>query len=160
MGRQGERSCCRVIKTRQSWRNKKLLYTEWGQSCICWTYNTIPEKNTLPLHGSLWIQVNSHIESLRYNTEFLKSCSIDLISKNVKNSDFLSILYNKSLRDFGKPKSKIGDTVGILKYGLPFGKGYWPQFTQDVFEIVAIFSRKPPTCSIKDEQDENIHDKF
>ena len=35
-----------------------------------------------------------------------RNCSIDLIPKNVKNSDFLSILYrfvNKPLRDFRKP---------------------------------------------------------
>ena len=34
--------------------------------------NTIPEKFTLPLHGRQWIQVHSQIDSLRYNTKFLK----------------------------------------------------------------------------------------
>ena len=74
-----------------------------------------------------------------------RSCSIDLIPKNVKNSDFLSILYSKPLRQFGKPNFKTGDRVRISKYDLPFGKGYKPQFTREVFEIVAISSRKPPT---------------
>ena len=32
-----------------------------------------------------------------------RNCSLDLIPKNVKNSDFLSILYSKPLRDFRKP---------------------------------------------------------
>ena len=40
-------------------------------------------------------------------------CAIHLIPKNVQNSDFLSILYNKPLRDFRKPKFKIGDRVRI-----------------------------------------------
>ena len=38
-----------------------------------------------------------------------RNCSIDLIPKNVTNSDFLSNLYSKPLRDFRKPKFKIGD---------------------------------------------------
>ena len=89
-----------------------------------------------------------------------RNCSIDLIPKNVKNSDFLSILYSKPLREFRKPQFKIGDRVRISKYDLPFRKGYKPQFTQEVFEIVAISSRKPPTYTIMDEQDEIIRGKF
>ena len=36
-----------------------------------------------------------------------KNCSIDLIPKNVKTSDFLSILYSKALREFRKPSLKL-----------------------------------------------------
>ena len=89
-----------------------------------------------------------------------RNCSIDLIQKNVKNSDFLSILFSKSLREFRKPKFKIGDRVRIPKYDLTFRKDYKPQFTREVFETVAISSRKPPTYTIKDEQDEIIRGKF
>ena len=89
-----------------------------------------------------------------------RNCLIDLIPKNVKNSDFLSILYSKPLRKFGKPEFKIGDRVRISKYDLPFRKGYNPPFTQEVFEIVAISSRKPQTYTIKDEQGEIIRGKF
>ena len=88
------------------------------------------------------------------------NCSIDLIPKNVKNSDFLSILYSKPLGEFGKPKFKVTDRVRISKYDLPSRKGYKPQFTKEVFEIVAISSKKPPTYTIKDEQDEIIRGKF
>ena len=83
-----------------------------------------------------------------------RNCSIDLIPKNVKNSDFLSILYSKPPREFRKPKFKVGDRVRISKYDLPFRKGYKPHFTKDVLEIVAISFKKPPTYTIKDEQDE------
>ena len=89
-----------------------------------------------------------------------RNCSIDLIPKNVKNSDFLSILYSKPLREFRKPKFKVRDRVRISKYDSPFRKGYKPPFTQEVFEIVALSSRKPPTYTIKDEQDEIIRGKF
>ena len=86
--------------------------------------------------------------------KYRRNCSIDLIPKNVKNSDFLSILYSKPLREFRKHQFKIGDRVRISKYDLPFRKGYRPQFTQE------ISSRKPPTYTIKDEQDEIIRGKF
>ena len=48
----------------------------------------------------------------------------------------------------------------VSKYGLPFRKGYKPQFTREVFEIVAIATRKPPTYTFKDEQDQIIQGKF
>ena len=67
---------------------------------------------------------------------------IDLIPKNLKNSDFLSILYSKPLGDFRNPQFKVGDRVRIWKYDLPFMKGYEPLFTQEVFEIAAISSKK------------------
>ena len=55
---------------------------------------------------------------------------------------------------------KVGDRVRISKYDLPSRKGYKAQFTEEVFEIVAISSKKPPTYTIKDEQDEIIRGKF
>ena len=46
--------------------------------------------------------------------------SIDMKSNHVKNSDLLSILYSKSLREYKKPKFGIGDRVRISKYDVPF----------------------------------------
>ena len=89
-----------------------------------------------------------------------RNCSIDLIPKNVRNSDFLSILYSKPLREFRKPKFKIGDRVRFSKYVLPFRKCYKPKSTKEIFKIVAISSRKSPTYTIKDEQEEIIRGKF
>ena len=89
-----------------------------------------------------------------------RNSSIDMRPNTVKNCDFMSILYSKPLRDFKKPIFKIGDRVRISKYDLPFRKGYKPQFTREVFEIVGIATRKPPTYTIKDEQDEIIQGKF
>ena len=85
---------------------------------------------------------------------------IDMKPNTVKNCDFLSILYSKPLREFKKPTFKSSDRVRISKYDLPFRKGYKPQFTREFFEIVAIATRKPPTYTIKDEQDEIIQGKF
>ena len=89
-----------------------------------------------------------------------RNCSIDFIPKSVKNSHFLSILYSKPLREFRKSRFKNGTRVRKSKDEIPFRKGYKPQFTRDVLEIVAISSRKPPTYTLKDEQDEIIRGKF
>ena len=89
-----------------------------------------------------------------------RNCLVGLIPTNVNNSDFLSILFSKPLREFRKPKFEVGDKVRISKYALSFKKGYKPQFTKEVFEIVAIFSKKPATYTKKDEQDETIRGLF
>ena len=69
-----------------------------------------------------------------------KTCWIELIQKKVKNSDFLSLLYNKPLREIRKPKLEIGDIVRISTYELPFKKSYKPQFTKEVLESVSVSS--------------------
>ena len=72
-----------------------------------------------------------------------------MIPKNVKISEFSSILYSKALREFKRPKFGIGDRVRISKYDLPFRKGYKPQFRKEVAGIVAISSKRLPTYTIK-----------
>ena len=72
----------------------------------------------------------------------------------------MSILYSKRLREIKKPTFKFGDIVRISKYDLPLREGYKPQFTREVFEIVAIATRKLPTYTIKDVQGEVIQGKF
>ena len=90
----------------------------------------------------------------------IRNSSIDMRPNTVKNCDFMSILYSKHLREFKKPTIKIGDRVRISKYDLPFRKGYKPQCTSEVYEIVVIATKKPPIYTIKDEQDEIIQGKF
>ena len=89
-----------------------------------------------------------------------RNSALDVRPNTVKNCDFMSILYSKPLRQIKKPAFKIGDRMRISKYDLPSRKGYKPQFTREVFEIVAIATRKPPTYTIKDEQDEIIQGRF
>ena len=94
------------------------------------------------------------------NLNSRRNSSIDMRPNTVKKCEFMSILYTKPLRDFKKPTFKICDRVRISKYDLPFRKGYQPQFTGEVFEIVANATRKPPTYTIKDDQGEVIQGKF
>ena len=87
---------------------------------------------------------------------FRPNSLIDMRPNTVKRCDFISILYSKPLREYKKPVFKTGDRVRISKYDLLFRKCYKPQFTREVFENVAIATRKPRTCTIKDEQGEII----
>ena len=86
--------------------------------------------------------------------------SIDMKPSNVKNSDFMSVLYSKPTRDINKPKFQVGYRVRISKQDLPFRKGYKPQFTNEVFKIVSLATLKPPTLNIQDEQGEVTKGKF
>ena len=89
-----------------------------------------------------------------------RNSSIDMSPNTVKNCDFMSILYSKPLREFKKPTFRIGDRIRISNYNLLFRKGYKPQFTREVFDIVTIATRKPPTYTIKDAQDDIIQGNF
>ena len=59
-----------------------------------------------------------------------RNCSIDLTPKNVKNSDFLSILYSKPQREFRKPKFKIGHGIRISEYDLLFSHSLHKRFSK------------------------------
>ena len=76
---------------------------------------------------------------------------------HVKNSDSMLKLYSQPLWEYKKPK--FGIAVRIAKYDIPSTKGYKPQFIQEVFEIVAIATKKHPTYTIKAEQKEVIREK-
>ena len=89
-----------------------------------------------------------------------RNSSIDMRPNTVKICNIMSIPYSKPLREHKKPTFKIGDRVRNSKYDLLFRKGYKPQFTREVFEIVAFATRKPPTYTIKDDKSEVIRGKF
>ena len=86
--------------------------------------------------------------------------SLNMKPNYVKNSDFMSILYSKPLRVYKKPKFGIGDRIRTSKYDSLFRKDYKPQFTQEISKIVAIVTKKPPTYTITDEQEEVIRGNF
>ena len=72
----------------------------------------------------------------------------------------MSILYGQPIKEFTPPKFAKGDKVRISKIDLALRKGYKPQFTEEIFEIVALASRKPPNYTIKDNQNLLIRGKF
>ena len=125
-------------------------------------YSTVSETEAAFADRRIWSKIflYRHMGDYGYNfihnlSQFIitpnsrQSCSTALIPKNIRNSDFLSILYSKPPWEYKKPKFKFGDRVCISKYDLPLRKCFKLQFIQEVFEIVAFSSRKPPTYTIK-----------
>ena len=83
--------------------------------------------------------------------------SIGKSPRDAKNTEFLSIMYNKPLTRYKKLKFKVGDRMRISKNDIPFRKGYKPQFTDEICEISTICTKKPPTYIIKDlDKEENL----
>ena len=145
------------------WKVERIqMYSTMSETKAAFAERTIRSLKNI-LYRYMGDDGSKYIHKLTQFVTTLKSrriFSTDLIPKNVKKSDFLSILYSKLIWEFRKPKFESGDRVRISSYDLPFRKGYRPQFPSEVFELVAFSSRKTPTYTKKDEQDEIIRGKF
>ena len=90
--------------------------------------------------------------------------SIRKAPEDVKNSDFLRVMYGGN--DYGMthtkhPRYQVGDIVRLAKVDKPFKKGYKPQFTDELFLIHKIATKKPiVTYNIKDMNNDPIQGKF
>ena len=70
-------------------------------------------------------------------------------------------LYGSHLQhDFGSPKFKVDDGVRISKYKTIFGKGYLPNFTEEVFKIRQIIFTRPIVYQLEDYQNELLEGYF
>ena len=63
-------------------------------------------------------------------------------------------------QEISRPKFKVGDTVRISKYKAMFDKGYWPNWTEEIFKIAEINPTTPVTYKIKDTRDEILKGSF
>ena len=97
---------------------KKLCKAEGIQvySTMSETKSAFAERTTRSLKNILYRYIEDNgYKYIHKLTQFVttlnsrRNCSIHLIPKNVKKSEFLSILYSKPLREFRKPKFKVGD---------------------------------------------------
>ena len=70
------------------------------------------------------------------------NCSIDLIPKKVKNPTFCPFCTANYYENLKNPKFKIGDRARISKCDSPFRKGYRPQITKEVFQVIVFFFQK------------------
>ena len=59
-----------------------------------------------------------------------------------------------------KPRFKVRDKARILKYDIPFRKGYKSLFMSEIFGIAKIATYKPPAYNIKGEQGDEKLGKF
>lgn len=100
-------------------------------------------------------KLQSFVKTL--NTRIHKT--IRMAPKNVTNGDVFKIIHSK-ISKFSKPKFRVNDYIRVSKKDIPFRKGYKPQFTDEIFKIVKIQTRNPPTYSIQDKDSLVIKGKF
>ena len=100
------------------------------------TYSTMSATKAAFAERTIRSLKNIHFCYMEYNvykyihklTQFVttpisrRNCSKDLRPKNVKNSDFLSILYSKPLREFRKPKVKLETEFASRSMTYPSGR--------------------------------------
>ena len=72
----------------------------------------------------------------------------------------ISLRAEQSLKLVCRSKLYVGDFVRIAKIDIPFRKGYKQSFTDEVFEIFDIPTRKTPTYNLIDADREPIEGKF
>ena len=95
------------------------------------------------------------------NVDSRKNCLIDLIPKIIGNPTFCPFCSTSHYDNIINPSSRLETEFASPGTNYP-SEGFKPQFkfTQDVFEIVAVSSRKHPTYTMKDEQNEIICGDF
>ena len=60
---------------------------------------------------------------------------------DMKNSDFLSFLYNKLLMKYTKPKVNFGNRVRILKKDIPFRKDTSQSYQMKFLKLRKIYEK-------------------
>ena len=97
-----------------------------------------------------------------YNHAYHRSIKCAPVSVTLKNEPQVSKnLYGKSNSKKGKPKFKVDDFVRINKTKYTFDKGYLPNWTQELFQILAVVKTQTPiTHKIKDLEGEVVKGTF
>jgi hypothetical protein len=121
-----------------------------------WRYFTY--KNTLKYTDVLADLVHS------YNNTVHSSIGMKPVDVNSENdSEVRERLYGQDLFLYDrvvKYKFKVGDKVRISKLKNVFEKGYFPNWTQEIFAVSACINRKPPVYRVKDERGDEIQGTF
>lgn len=129
----------RVIKTLKSRIFKYLYYKNSYRyidalQTICYAYN------------------NSYHRAIKMTPSAVNSTNILEVYKNLQSSD---VKISNS-----KPKCKMGDYVRISKYKGVFDKGYYPEWSDEIFKIASVIESQPMVYKIVDLQDEDIDGRF
>lgn len=91
--------------------------------------------------------------------------TIKMKPKDVNKENEKEVLFNiresrKKKIPSRKQRFEVGDKVRISKYKKTFDKGYWPNWTNEVFTISKVMPTKPITYKLKDERGECIKGGF
>ena len=106
---------------------------------------------------------DKYIDSLQHFVYIINS-RVNRVTKlapnQVKKTDEASLITLQNCNTLQKPKFKVGQHVRIRRKIDLFHRGYRIQFTEEVFQIVAIETLNPPTYALKDSNEQLIRGKF
>ena len=98
----------------------------------------------------------------KYNSTKHSSILMTPVQASMKKNELLvsKNLYKNYEQSCNKPKFKVGDKVRISKYKRHFEKGYTPNWTEEIFEIVSIRNTNPISYTVKDTNNEIVKGSF
>ena len=128
------------------------------------TKASIVERFQRTLKTRMW-KYFTHHRTLRYVDilpAYHRSIKCAPVSVTLKNEPQVSEnLYGESNSKKAKPKFKVGDFMRINKTKRTFDKGYLPNLTQELFQILAVVKTQTPiTYKIKDLEGELVKGTF
>ncbi|KAL3070375.1 hypothetical protein niasHT_032165 [Heterodera trifolii] len=107
-------------------------------------YRYFSEKNT-----HRWVDIIDKIVK-NLNNVTNRTTGMRPVDVNFRNATELrNRLYKDTEEQEGKPKFKLGDIVRITKEKGDFSKGYYPNFTDELFKIVRVNPTNPPSYRIE-----------
>ena len=127
--------------------NRTLKSRMWKYFTANNTYNYIDVIDDL-----LWQYNNSRHRSIKMTPK----------EASLKKNEALvwSTLYGDLTQEARKAKYKVGDNVRIAKKKATFEKGYTPNWTEEVFEIIEIQNTDPVTYKVQDWNGDEIDGSF
>ncbi|KAL3099253.1 hypothetical protein niasHT_028200 [Heterodera trifolii] len=118
-------------------------------------YRYFSEKNT-----HRWVDIIDKIVK-NLNNSVNRTTGMRPVDVNFRNATELrNRLYKDMEQQKRIQKFKIGDIVRITKEKGDFSKGYFPNFTDELFKIVRVNPTNPPSYRISDLEGENIKGIF
>lgn len=118
-------------------------------------YRYFSQKNT-----QRWIDIIDKIIDA-INNSVNRTTGMKPNSITYENSqDLLKRIYKDGITENKKPKYKIGDIVRISKAKGIFDKGYYPNFTDELFKILQVNKTTPPSYRIEDLEQNPIEGIF
>jgi hypothetical protein len=107
-----------------------------------------------------WIDMLDKL-MFEYNNRYHNTIKMKPIEAS-KQTNKVSVWYNynQDIKPVGKPKFKVGDKVRISRIKGLFEKGYLPNWSEELFEIVSVKHTIPFTYTIKDMNGEHVAGSF
>ena len=109
-----------------------------------------------------WIKVLPQLME-NYNNSIHRSIKMTPVEASLTENETLvrNNLYGEVKKiKLKRPKYKLGDLVRISIKSDTFTRGYTPNYTKEVFEIVAVLDTRPTTYKLKDLKGEDITGAF